>query len=87
MDVKEENNLRARKKWSERLELINDIWIHLQRNNSEDLAVWLRPKQDDQIEPMKLDCFFCNCGRKALVAWWNNKFGEALILNFNLSYI
>lgn len=62
-------------------------FIYREMTQREDLVVWLRQKQDDQIEPMKIDCAFHNCGREAKVAWWSSRFGEALILNFNLIHI
>ena len=51
-------------------------FIYREMTQREDLVVWLRQNQDDQIEPMKIDCAFHNCGREAKVAWWSSRFGE-----------
>lgn len=62
-------------------------FIYRKMTQRVDSVVWLRQKQVDQVEAMKIDCVFSNCGREAKVAWQSSRFGEALIFKFKIKLI
>lgn len=60
-------------------------FIYRKVTQTVDSVVWLRQKQVDQVEAMKIDCIFSNCGREAKVAWQSSRFGEAPIFKFKFN--